>query len=80
MKHAKFIALAFAGYTILVLAFMGVLSILEVDTRNAKEIETINTLEHMAEWMDYDIQEGNIDSIRGNIYIENINQMLIKMK
>ena len=38
--------------------------------------ETINTLEDVREWVEWDIQEGYTDSLRGYTYIHNIDQVL----
>jgi hypothetical protein len=39
--------------------------------------EAINTLEDMKEWMEWDMYVGDIDSIKGALYIENIESTLV---
>jgi len=40
--------------------------------------ETKNTMEDMVEWIEWDIQEGRIDSTLGSTYIYNISDHLVR--
>lgn len=41
--------------------------------------EAINTLEDMKEWMEWDMYTGDIDSMKGALYIENIESTILKL-
>lgn len=41
--------------------------------------EAINTLEDMKEWMMWDMYTGDIDSMKGALYIENIESTILKL-
>jgi hypothetical protein len=42
--------------------------------------ETINTLEDMEEWLEWDIQRGKVDSNVGKLYLINIENCLYRLK
>jgi hypothetical protein len=41
--------------------------------------EAINTLEDMKEWMEWDMYTGDIDSLKGALYIENIENTILRL-
>lgn len=41
-------------------------------TTNYNALEAISDLEDMKEWISWDIEEGKIDSLVGNLLIENL--------
>jgi len=50
------------------------------DQSKADNYEVINTLEDMKEWMDWDVINGDLDSNKADIYKENINRCITKLK
>lgn len=42
--------------------------------------ETVNTLEDMKEWLEWDIQRGKIESNIGTLYIINVDNCLDRLK
>ena len=42
----------------------------------SNESEQLNILYDLKEWIEWDIQEGKLDSLTGATYIENINQII----
>jgi hypothetical protein len=38
--------------------------------------ETINTAEDMIEWIEWDVENGYVDSTRGDTYIDNLEQII----
>ncbi|MHA2039151.1 MAG: hypothetical protein ACW98X_22215 [Promethearchaeota archaeon] len=62
-----------------------VLSICAITTINRditthNHIEPINTLEDMIEWMQWDIEQGAVDSIVGVLYIENMERTIQQLR
>lgn len=42
--------------------------------------ESINTLEDMKEWMMYDIDQNDVNRSKGEIYIENLDEVIKRLQ
>jgi len=66
--------------TTILIALVLVLFSSNQDQSKADDYEVINTLEDMKEWMDWDVINGDLDSNKADIYKENINRCITKLK
>ena len=68
--------------TLFVGAILSSLAFTSVDYRNYNENyrETVNTLEDLQEWIVQDIQNGQVNQMIGETYLENIDQCLSRLE